>query len=84
MNKRSPIEEVARKIRDGEPLSEVEREKISKTIMAVAQHFYEKSGAMFICGYSGDIGSDRLPQNIFVSPSLGADDSCVVQYVKKV
>jgi hypothetical protein len=70
---RTPIEQIANKVKNGEALSDTERETVFRIVMIVGQHYYEKTGAMFISGFSGDVECDGLPKYLFVCPAFGSD-----------
>jgi hypothetical protein len=66
------IENLADKVRADHPLEDDERELISRILMAIGQQYYEKTGAMFICGHGGKtIG--EMPEILMVCPRFGAD-----------
>lgn len=82
MTERPPIEAIAKKVADGSELTAEERRVASAIIMAVGQNFYEKTGAMFISGYTGEIKPDGLPDTLFITPSYGADFRCTARFVR--
>jgi len=75
------IEQIGQRLRDGSPLDDSERELAARIVFAAGQAFYDKSGAMFICGVGGDVGEDGLPDTVFVCPSYGADHSAAFRRV---
>lgn len=78
---RSVPEVLAKKIETGEELDEKERQHVSRLVMAVGQQFFEKTGSMFICGYTGHTESDGLPEYVHICPTFGAD---VIRTYQKV
>lgn len=80
---RTPIEVLARKIAEGETLTQTERDVVSKLVMAVGQQFYEQTGVMFIAGYYGKI-EGGLPERVTICPGYGADARSSAVYVRAV
>jgi hypothetical protein len=77
------LQDIAHKIRNSEELTEEEKIRVEKLLMIIGQDLYTMSDTMFISGYSGDMGTDGLPQWLFVCPTYGADHRCTAMYKKQ-
>jgi len=81
---RSPIEEMAERVRSGNGSSE-DLEKAAKVLMLFGQAAIEKgSGSMFICGTAGKTGPDGMPPYIQVCPTYGSDWVVMYKRVESV